>query len=294
MNQESYREKSKHGSALFPFECYIQDSDQPILVKDHHWHDEMEWIFVLHGKIKIEIDFVEYTVAGRALICIPRGALHKISTIGPCLYYAFVFQFQMLQSVTYDYCEISLMVPLSSGEMQLQKVIGCEDAEGKVLVGELMKIASAYFNKEVAWSIEVKASLMKVIAYLVKQQKLENLDQKLKTDLVERSERIKKSITYMKEHIQEKVYLSDLAELVSMNETYFCRYFKESTGMSPIEYLINLRIEEAARLIRETDYKIIEICLLSGFDNSSYFIRKFYQSKQITPKKYAMHFRKKL
>ena len=104
------------------------------------------------------------------------------------------FQFQMLQSVTYDYCEISLMVPLSSGEMQLQKVIGCEDAEGKVLVGELMKIASAYFNKEVAWSIEVKASLMKVIAYLVKQQKLENLDQKLKTDLVERSERIKKSI----------------------------------------------------------------------------------------------------
>ena len=63
-------------------------------------------------------------------------------------------------------------------------------------------------------------------------------------------------------------------------ETYFCRYFKESTGMSPIEYLINLRIEEAARLIRETDYKIIEICLLSGFDNSSYFIRKFYQSKQ--------------
>ena len=129
MNQESYREKSRHGSALFPFECYIQDSGQSVLVKDHHWHDEMEWIFLQQGKIKIEIDFVEYAVAGRALICIPRGALHKISTIGPCLYYAFVFQFQMLQSVTYDHCEISLMVPLSSGEIQLQKVIDCEDAE---------------------------------------------------------------------------------------------------------------------------------------------------------------------
>ncbi len=293
MNQELFREKSRHGSALFPFECYIQDSIQSVLVKDHHWHDEMEWIFLQKGKIKIEIDFTEYTIEGRALICIPRGALHKISTIGACLYYAFVFQIQMLQSVTYDHCESSLMVPLANGEIILQKVICCEDTAEEILIDELMKIVSTYFNKDTAWSIEVKSSLMKVIGYLVKHHKIENQDHKLKTDLVERSERIKKSITYMKQHIQEKIYLSELAALVSMNETYFCRYFKESTGMSPIEYLINIRIEEASRLIRETDHKIIDICYLSGFENSSYFIRKFYQSKQITPKKYALQFRER-
>jgi AraC-like DNA-binding protein len=293
MQQELYREKSIHGSFLFPFECYIQDSKVSLLVKDHHWHEEMEWIYLIKGQIKIEIDFKEYTIGENTLVCIPIGALHKIRTCGECLYYAYVFKIQMLQALIYDNCESDFIIPILNGEIAFQKVIKLEDSTQKVIFQELITLSRVYIDKEMAWQMEVKASLLKTMAYLIKYDKLENEELKTKGNLLERSEKIKKIITYLRTHMQDKVYISELAALISMNETYFCRYFKGATGMTPIEYLTHIRIEDAARMIRETDFKIIDICFMSGFENTSYFIRKFKEYKKTTPKKYSQLCRKK-
>ena len=67
---------------------------------------------------------------------------------------------------------------------------------------------------------------------------------------------------------------------------YFCRLFKQYTGKTPIEYLNNYRIEQAAKLLIETNDSITDIAFDCGFENTSYFIRKFKAQKSATPKQY--------
>ena len=287
MKEELYREKSSHGSVLFPFECYIQDSVEPTMVKNYHWHDEVEWIYIVEGSINVEIDMEIFHVRENTLICIPKGALHKIQTEGKCLYYAFVYKIQFLQFSLYDYCESAYMIPLEQEEMIFSKVIDLTLSYNNVIKRELQEIADTYMKKPEAWRLEVKASLIKIVALLIQNKQLEETDFKNQTNMIEKVTNMKLLLQYMKEHYQEKIYIKELAKIVNMNENYFCRYFKNIVGKTPIEYINYLRIEEAAKLIRETDHQIIEICFMVGFENVSYFIRKFKENKQITPKKYS-------
>ncbi|MDD2973258.1 MAG: AraC family transcriptional regulator [Lachnospiraceae bacterium] len=285
--EELYREKSSHGSVLFPFECYIQDSEEPMMVKNYHWHEEVEWIYMIEGSVRIEIDMETYYVHENMLVCIPKGALHKIQTEGKCFYYAFVYKFQFLQFSLYDYCESVYMGPAEQGEIIFAKIIDLSLPEHQSIQTELRQIAQHYIQRTETWRLQVKASLLKIVALLIQNKALEDTDYKSQNNMIDKITNMKRLLQYIKEHYQEKIYIKELADIVNMNENYFCKYFKNIVGKTPIEYINNLRIEQAAKLIRETDHQIIEICFMVGFDNVSYFIRKFKENKHITPKKYS-------
>lgn len=287
MHQELYREKNIHGSVMFPFECYIQDSKEPVLAKNYHWHEEVEWIYIKEGFIVVEIDMSAFRAGPDSFVCIPRGALHKIRTEGKCLYYAFVYKFQFLQFASYDYCESNYMIPLEKGEIVLSQQHDLRQDENKAVKLELDGIVEAYLHKGAAWQMTVKASLVKIVALFMRQNSIEKTDLENKAANIGKVENMKSLLAYIRSHYSEKIYIKDLAEIVSMNETYFCRYFKSITGKTPIAYINQFRIEKAAKLIRETDYRMIDICFLVGFDNVSYFIRVFKEMKKMTPKKYS-------
>ena len=97
---------------------------------------------------------------------------------------------------------------------------------------------------------------------------------------------IKQVLKYMEEHYKEKVTLSMLAGRAGMNEQYFCRFFRKMTGKTPITYLNDYRIGHAAEALIKSDARIVEICYENGFENVSYFIRKFKEAKGMTPKEY--------
>jgi AraC-like DNA-binding protein len=90
----------------------------------------------------------------------------------------------------------------------------------------------------------------------------------------------------MEHNYQQNISLDDLADMAGCNSQYLCRFFKEITGMSPIKYLISIRIERACKLLNETDLSVIEVSMECGFDNVSYFIRKFKEITNTTPNQY--------
>jgi len=87
-----------------------------------------------------------------------------------------------------------------------------------------------------------------------------------------------------------KIYISDLAQLVNMSEDNLFKFFKTLTGKTPIGYINLYRIEMAEGLLRDNHIPLTEICFSVGFDNISYFIKTFKKYKNCTPKEY----RKKL
>ncbi|MCI6732887.1 MAG: AraC family transcriptional regulator, partial [Lachnospiraceae bacterium] len=62
--------------------------------------------------------------------------------------------------------------------------------------------------------------------------------------------------------------------------------FKKISGVSPVNYLIQLRIEQAKRMLKESNLTILEISMECGFNNTSYFIRQFRKYTGKTPREY--------
>ena len=74
-----------------------------------------------------------------------------------------------------------------------------------------------------------------------------------------------------------------------MNPNYFCRMFKEIIQTTPIEYLLQYRIEQAAMRLTAANISVTEAAMACGFNDYSYFIRVFKRVKGVTPKQYQMH-----
>ena len=90
-------------------------------------------------------------------------------------------------------------------------------------------------------------------------------------------DRYKRTVSFIEEHFSKKLTLDDIAGAARCSSPYLCRFFKNMSGYSPVEYLIFYRVHQAAAMLEETTKNILEISMDCGFDNTSYFIRKFRQ-----------------
>jgi len=79
---------------------------------------------------------------------------------------------------------------------------------------------------------------------------------------------------------------SELAKTLHMNHSYFCRLFRKSFGYCFQNYLCIYRIEKSKPLLKNTSLSISEIALLVGFNNLSYFCKKFKEYTLMSPKEY--------
>lgn len=107
------------------------------------------------------------------------------------------------------------------------------------------------------------------------------------------SRRVKRVQEYINEHYQEEFRLGDLAEMVGMAEVSFSRFFKLRTGKSLSEFVIDIRIGHATRLLVDSTMSVAEICYDCGFNNLSNFNRIFKKRKGSSPKEFRDNYRKK-
>jgi AraC family transcriptional regulator len=70
---------------------------------------------------------------------------------------------------------------------------------------------------------------------------------------------------------------------------YFIRLFKQSTGLTPYQYVLQQRIERAKQLLRQGNRAIADVALECGFTSQSNFTRAFRRATGMTPKAYQMH-----
>jgi AraC-like DNA-binding protein len=98
--------------------------------------------------------------------------------------------------------------------------------------------------------------------------------------------RLAHTITQLETKPNETVKLNDLARQAGMSPRSFMRAFHDATGMSPIAYLIQLRISRAAMLLRSTSEPITEISFQTGFNDSNYFTRQFAKLFGCSPRRY--------
>lgn len=103
---------------------------------------------------------------------------------------------------------------------------------------------------------------------------------------VDRQYFIEESLKYIHENFKEKLTLQMCSSYVFMNPQYFSRIFKKEVGVTYTDYVNNLKILHACKLLETTNYLAYRISSECGFTDPSYFNRVFYQQMKMTPKEY--------
>ena len=106
------------------------------------------------------------------------------------------------------------------------------------------------------------------------------------------SRRVNKVKEYIAQHYTEEIKLDDLAGLVAMSPSAFSRFFKQYTGRGPVDYIIDVRMGVAARMLVDTTTSVSEICYACGFNNLSNFNRTFKARRGYTPRDFRALFTK--
>lgn len=106
------------------------------------------------------------------------------------------------------------------------------------------------------------------------------------------SRRVKKVKQYINDHYAEQLTLSELADMAGMAPTAFSRFFRLRSGRTLSDYITDIRLGVASRLLVDTTKNISEICYECGFNNLSNFNRTFRAKRGSSPREFRMMYKK--
>ena len=300
MNQTSkLKEQKDHGTSVFPCGLYEVFDNAPWEGVKHHWHDEIEILYFMKGNFKVKINMESFPVEEECFFFVNPGEIHSVDCSGPATESAIVFHPCILNFEHYDLAQTQLIQPLTKGEIQLPRFLDSSHPAFYKIKKEYLDILNVFHQtgmflsseyqtvtEDIASQLFIRAGFLKMLGFL---SSFSLLTQPEKADDY-RVQIIKSSLEFIRKHYQEKIYIRDLAGNASMNEQYFCRFFKKILGKSPITYINEYRIKQAIILLQTTDSPVMDICLDCGFNNLGNFLREFKKDTGFTPLQYRKHF----
>lgn len=282
------KENVNHGSATFPLCVYNNDLGYKEHLIDYHWHDEIEFLYLSKGKAVFHIDSTPVELHENEAIIINREEIHSGYSLDNsyCVYYSVVFSPELLYNSFQDICYNRYFRPLFSGEQKLPQKITVNQDWGKKALSQIDNIIDSFNKKFQGYEIDIKASILTIFSLIIANNAMVFPQEARSVVKQFQTERLKRALSFIKENYTEAISVDRLAKEVNLTRYHFCRVFKSLTGQTPVEYINYFRINQALRLLDDENRKIMDVALDVGFNNLSYFVKKFKEYKNCTPSEY--------
>lgn len=284
--KEIYNEIHFKNQDLFPF--YTKSFKRGgASILNNHYHEEFEIVYFRKGKALYEIDFLPYIIEQESILIIPKNAVHSAKSVDytMCEGDVFIFNDLLLEDSLKSFYINNHTIPLINGDMIFKVIdVNTDKKLFSKLKNLLITIKTQNNEKKLAYELLIKGLILEFFGLILQSEYsiVRNLN---KNDL-EKTEKMKKVYQYIHENFKKEISLNEAAKLVSLNNTYFSRYFKEYSGQTFNDYVNTYRITHATHLLFNNKTNITDICFESGFQDLSYFIKVFKKKMGKTPFKY--------
>ncbi len=278
----SLHENIMHRTNAAPYSVHFTDISARIKPALYlHWHDEMEFLFLVKGKLLLHIEDRSFLLQENEGIFIPPGLLHMGEHIDKegCSFYAFVLSTDFLYTLFESDSFHKYVQPILHNKINLALHMKPDIPWHQSILHYLRQIFTSGQEKEL---------FIRGFTFLIWDILYQNhlIFQSPITAPATQSRRLNTIIAYIQEHYQDNITLGQMAEMVHLSEGQFCRLFKAFAGMSPNQYLIRYRILQSCQQLLQTDTSITGIALSCGFNNISYYNRAFLKIMNTTPGEY--------
>lgn len=283
---DELQEKVRHGDFMLPFAQYVTWIPGSFTVFPMHWHKEVEIIYVQTGTCEINVDLKNYVITEGDIVVVRPYALHSIKQHGidnGCLF-SWVFDVNMLTYGATDACYVNYIKPFIDGKLEGSQIINVIEPSYGMIKEVLMELHRVCDARESVMEFDIKWHLEKLFFLLFRdvfQKKGDSKEQKSHA-----IHNIKIVLDYIQENYQNTLTIKELAGLLHFSEPYFMRFFKKHTGMTCVDYINDYRMAKAVELLQNKSLSVMEVSLLVGMHNISYFNRIFKKKYQMTPREY--------
>ncbi len=248
-----------------------------------HWHEHLEMIYVMKGKISTHCNGDTFLCEEGDIILINSSELHGYSLVEtPIHLFCVLMDLSLLQSRFITQYESMYLAPIFNNNILFHNKIKNDDMIKKYFE----MLIKENKGKKTGYEFAIKSALYGIICQLmrnnIKQLLSPTEDQSKKRNL----KNINKVIDYIEINYSEPIDLDVMANILGVTKYYFCRFFKEMTGSTPIDYLNNYRIHKSTMMLTETNANIIDIAMSVGFNDSNYYSKVFKSIIGMTPSQY--------
>ena len=279
-----FREQIQHGTTAFPCACYYDD-----LAKEDvpwHWHDELEAAIVTEGAIHVVIGSEQFDLSTGDGFFVNASALHSCQglTLEGCRLHSLVFHPRLVGGSAESSFNQSYVLPVT----QNKGFVGMRLDKGNPWQGDVLEALEEAWHACVQecprFDLKARYALSTALALIAEHVV------SMKTDVSPKhlrdSERVKAMLQFIMENYGEAIDTAAIARSASVSESECLRCFRATIGTTPIRYLREYRIEQAANRLAISQAPIADIASACGFQDISYFTKIFREMKGNTPKEY--------
>ena len=254
-----------------------------------HVHQFMEMVIILAGSGVHETEFSKTDIRSGDVLVIPKGGYHRYAEVNNLELMNLLFDpeklpmplidlyklpgFNALFTVKNDYYNQNRFYPkfhLNEHEFEKTKRILSEMQE------ENSKMIPGYRCCLMGHFMVLLGNLARLYT--------DNLSK-----LNEPSFKIGQAISYINLNFRKEIKLDEMIKKSGMSRSVFMRKFHQAVGVAPINFLIQVRISEACKLLQQSEMTISEIAYKVGFNDSNYFTRQFDKIVGITPRAFRQN-----
>lgn len=281
MNTSARHEVKIHGSFQFPYIVYHGKIPDFLLSFPMHWHEEMEFIVVTEGSLHISI-YNERLVLDKddVAIIFPKVP-HSIDRVDDQHneYFNILFDYSIFrQNDTEIYKKY--LEPFFAQIFTVDKIIKSKTELHSEIHPHLVDLIRYRHESYESKELMILGKLYLIMNSLFEHKKKITAKELL---LTSNMDKIKLAVYEIQRNYNESISIKKISNMCGYSESHFMKIFRDVMGVSFTSYLVNYRLEAAARLIENSDDKIINIALNCGFNNPSYFTRAFTKYFGVTP-----------
>ena len=244
-----------------------------------HWHKHVEINLMLSGEAEFTVDGEKTPLTSGEFMIINSGDIHMGTAPSEI---PLKDRHQELITILWDY-------DFLHGYVDHLRELRFEMPQSHKLRQKLhdliLQIDQAYLQKELCYEMEITSTLLQIGSLLLKyclvsEERLPDNGNKNNVKAIQ------SAVTYIEKNYAADLTLEIIAEQLHFTPAYFSQKFKQITGVTYHEYLVNCRVKNSLRDIRNTDLTITEIAYKNGFPNVKSFISYFKKAYNTTPQRY--------